>query len=204
MTILVAVKKHNRIFLGVDSFIANGNTVMPDITHPWKAIKLKHAYLATSGWSLLENIIEHLKVSNHKMMENTFSSRTDVFSFFLELYAELKKNYTLVNFGDENYAQIYNNFVVATSKNIYAVTSNLSVTEHEHYVAKGAGTDFALGSLYATYDTVNNGTAIVRLALKAACRFNAYCSEPIQIIEIKPAKSQAKRKSNARKKKVHK
>ncbi len=47
-----------------------------------KIIKLKHAYLATSGYSLLDNIIEHLYRANHKMMENTFEDRSKVSFIF--------------------------------------------------------------------------------------------------------------------------
>lgn len=203
MTILVAVKKNNRVFLGVDSFASNGNTVMPDLTYPWKIIKLKHAYIATTGWSLLQNIVEHLKATNHKMMENTFSSRNDVFSFFLVLYSELRKNYTLVDPGKETYAQIYNNFLIATASNIYAISSNISVTEHEHYVAKGAGADYALGCLYGTYDIIDDGKVVVRRALEAACKLNIYCREPLEIIEITKLGSDGQVKGSTRKARAH-
>src|ERR1700721_1092988 len=104
MTILVAVKKNDRVYLGADRITTFGNEYSTDLVNGSKIIKLKHAYLATSGYTLLDNVIEHLYAVNHKMMENTFQNRAEVFSFFLELFGELKKNYTLVDVGKDTYA----------------------------------------------------------------------------------------------------
>jgi ATP-dependent protease HslVU (ClpYQ) peptidase subunit len=199
MTILVAVKKNNRVFLGSDSLTASGNTVLPDLKDRWKIIKLEHGYMASSGYSLLENIIGHLIATNHKIMKNTFSSRNDVFSFCLELYAELKKNYNLVDPGKETFGQMYNHFVLATVSSIYAISSNLDVMEHERYVAKGAGTDYALGCLYGVYDMIDDGPQLVRTALEAACKFNVYCRGPLHIIEVKESTSKRKGKESVEK-----
>ncbi|MBY0357622.1 MAG: hypothetical protein K2W82_06440 [Candidatus Obscuribacterales bacterium] len=185
MTILVAVKKGGRIFLGADRITTFGNEYFTDLVNAGKIIKLKHAYLATSGYSLLDNVLEHLHHSNHKIMENKFSSRADVFQFFLELYAELKKQYTLVDTGKETYAGIYNVFLIVTATSIYGISNNLSVTEYPNYAAKGAGSDYSLGCLYATYDTISDGRELTRLALEAACHFCIYCKEPLDIIEVK-------------------
>ena len=105
--------------------------------------------------------------------------------FFLELYAELKKQYTLTDTGKDTYAGVYNVFLVVTDKSIYGISNNLTVTEFPSYVAKGAGSDYSLGCLYALYDTVDNGKELVRLALEAACHFCIYCREPLDIIEVK-------------------
>lgn len=185
MTILVAVKKGGRIFLGADRITTFGNEYFTDLVNGGKIIKLKHAYLATSGYSLLDNVLEHLHQSNHKIMENNFSNRAEVFQFFLELFAELKKQYTLVDTGKETFAGIYNVFLIVTAQHIYGISNNLSVTEYPHYAAKGAGSDYSLGCLFATYDTINSGRELTRLALEAACHFCIYCKEPLDIIEVK-------------------
>lgn len=185
MTILVAVKKNGRVFLGADRITTFGNEYFTDLVHGSKIIKLKHAYLATSGYTLLDNVLEHLHSTNHKIMDNPFQTRADVFQFFLELYTELKKQYTLVDTGKETYAGIYNVFLLVTSTSIFGVSTNLSVTEFPLYAAKGAGSDYSLGCLYALYDTVNDGKELCRLALEAACHFSIYCKEPLDIIEVK-------------------
>jgi ATP-dependent protease HslVU (ClpYQ) peptidase subunit len=185
MTILVAVKKNDRVFLGADRITTFGNEYFTDLVDGSKIIKLKHAYFATSGYTLLDNIIEHLHVSKHKMMDNTFRTRAEVFSFFLELYAELKKSYTLVDTGKDTYAAIYNVFLIVTPQDIYGVSNNLSVHEYDRYAAHGAGADYALGCLYGIYDTIDDGFELARLALEAACHFSIYCKEPLDIIEVK-------------------
>lgn len=184
MTILVAVKRNGRVFLGADRITTFGNEYHTDLVGGQKIIKLTNAYLATSGYVLLDNVIEHLVMTNHKMMDNPFANRADVFSFFLELYSELKKAYTLVDTGKDTYAGIYNVFFVVTPTAIYGISNNLSVSEYPDYAAKGAGSDYSLGCLYALYETIEDGHELVRAALEAACHFSVYCKEPLDIIEV--------------------
>jgi ATP-dependent protease HslVU (ClpYQ) peptidase subunit len=185
MTILVAVKKFGRVFMGADRIVTFGTEYFTDLADGSKIMKLKHAYLATSGYSLLDNIIEHLHETNHKMMSNTFKNRAQVFSFFLELYAELKKSYTLVDSGKDTYAAIYNNFMVVTPQHIYGVANNLSVSQYERFACLGAGSDYSLGCLYGLFDTIDDGFELCRIGLEAACHFSVYCKEPLDVIEVK-------------------
>ncbi|MBX9689277.1 MAG: hypothetical protein K2X27_21385 [Candidatus Obscuribacterales bacterium] len=187
MTILVAVKKNGKVFLGADRITTFGQEYFTDLVNGGKIIKLKHAYLATSGFTLLDNILEHMHANNHKIMDNKFSDRAQVFQFFLELYTELKKQYTLTDTGKDTYAGVYNVFLLVTERAIYGVSNNLTVTEFPSYVAKGAGSDYSLGCLYALYDTVEDGRELTRMALEAACHFCIYCREPLDIIEVKAA-----------------
>ncbi len=185
MTILVAVKKKGRVFMGADRIVTFGSEYFTDLADGSKIMKLKHAYLATSGYSLLDNIVEHLHETNHKMMANAFKSRAQVFGFFLELYSELKKSYTLVDTGKETFAGIYNSFMVVTPENIFGVANNLSVSQYERFACLGAGSDYALGCLYGVYDSIDDGFELCRLGLEAACHFSVYCKEPLDIIEVK-------------------
>lgn len=185
MTILVAVKKNGRIWMGADRITTFGSEYTTDLVNASKIIKLKHAYLATSGYTLLDNIIEHLYENNHKMMESEFKNRAQVFQFFLEMFAEMKKAYTLVDTGKETYAGIYNVFLLVTPTSIYGVSNNLSVHEYDRYAAKGAGSDYSQGTLYALYDLIDDGHELARVALEAACHFSIYCKEPIDILEVK-------------------
>lgn len=185
MTILIAIKKNGRVFIGADRITTFSSEYHTNLVGGEKIIKLKHAYLATSGYILLDNIIEHLVETGHRMMENEFKSRADVFSFFLELYSELKKTYTLVDTGKDVFAGIYNIFFVVTPTSIYGVSNNMSVSEYPEYAAKGAGADYSLGALWALYDTMNDGYELTRAALEAACHFSVYCKEPLDIVEVK-------------------
>jgi ATP-dependent protease HslVU (ClpYQ) peptidase subunit len=187
MTILVAVKKNGKIFMGADRITTFGSEYTTDLVNASKIIKLKNAYLATSGYTLLDNIIEHLYEHNHKMMESDFKNRAQVFQFFLEMYNEMKKTYTLVDTGKETYAGIYNVFLLVTPTSIFGISNNLSVHEYDTYAAKGAGSDYSQGTLYALYDLIDDGHELCRVALEAACHFSIYCKEPIDILEVKAA-----------------
>lgn len=185
MTILVAVKKNGRVWMGADRITTFGSEYSTDLVNASKIIKLKHAYLATSGYTLLDNVIEHLYEHNHKMMESNFETRAQVFQFFLELYGEMKKTYTLVDTGKETYAGIYNVFLLVTPTSIFGISNNLSVHEYDKFAAKGAGSDYSQGTLYALYELMDDGRELCRIALEAACHFSIYCKEPIDIIEVR-------------------
>jgi ATP-dependent protease HslVU (ClpYQ) peptidase subunit len=187
MTILVAVKKNGRVYLGADRITTFGNEYSTDLVNSSKIIKLKHGYLATSGYTLLDNVIEHLYNTDHKMMENAFKDRAQVFHFFLQLFSEMRKNYTLVDTGKDTYATMYNVFLLVTPSAIYGVSNNLAVHEYERYAAKGAGSDYAQGCLYGTFDLIDDAFEITRLALESACHFSIYCKEPLDIIEVRTA-----------------
>ncbi|HEY9755362.1 MAG TPA: hypothetical protein V6C97_09380 [Oculatellaceae cyanobacterium] len=185
MTILVAVKKNGRVYLGADRITTFGNEYSTDLVNSSKIIKLKHGYLATSGYTLLDNVIEHLYNTDHKMMENSFKDRAQVFHFFLQLFSEMRKNYTLVDTGKDTYATMYNVFLLVTPSSIYGVSNNLAVHEYERFAAKGAGSDYAQGCLYGTFDLIDDAFEITRLALESACHFSIYCKEPLDIIEVR-------------------
>ena len=185
MTILVAVKKNGKTFLGADRMTTSGSEYATDLVNGSKLIKLKHAYLATSGYTLLDNVVEHLYDKRHKMMESTFKNRAEVFQFFLEFFAELKKTYTLVDTGKETYAGLYNVFLLVTPTSIYGVSANLSVHEFDRFAAKGAGADYSLGCLYGIYDLIDDAQELTRLGLEAACHFSIYCKEPLDIVQVK-------------------
>lgn len=171
--------------MGADRITTFGSEYTTDLVNASKIIKLKHAYLATSGYTLLDNIIEHLYENNHKMMESEFKNRAQVFQFFLEMFNEMKKTYTLVDTGKETYAGIYNVFLLVTPTSIYGISNNLSVHEYDKYAAKGAGSDYSQGTLYALYELIDDGHELARVALEAACHFSIYCKEPIDILEVK-------------------
>lgn len=185
MTILVAVKKNGKVHVGADRITTFGSEYATDLVGSCKIMKLKHGYLATSGYTLLDNVIEHLHENRKELLDCEFKTRGQVFQFFLSLYAELKDNYTLIDAGKDTYAGIYNVFLLVTPRSIFGVSNNLSVHEYERYAAKGAGSDYSQGALYALYDIMEDGYELTRVALEAACQFSIYCKEPIDIIEVK-------------------
>ena len=57
------------------------------------------------------------------------------------------------------------------------------------YVTIGSGGIVALGALYATKDIVDmDPEKRVKLALEAACRYNAACRAPFTILSLEPKK----------------
>ena len=89
----------------------------------------------------------------------------------MNLYSQLKDKYTLTDSGKDTFAGIYNTFLLVTPKSIYGVANNLSVHEYERYAAKGAGSDYSLGSLYSLYDVMDDGEEIAELLWRQPASF---------------------------------
>ena len=78
MTILVAVKKNNKVFLGADRITMFGSEYATDLVDNCKIMKLKHGYLATSGYTLFKNIFEHLSSHKSELLNCEFKNKSDV------------------------------------------------------------------------------------------------------------------------------
>jgi ATP-dependent HslUV protease subunit HslV len=59
------------------------------------------------------------------------------------------------------------------------------ITEIDSFWAIGSGRAFALGAMDAVYDDPErDAESVARLGVSAGCKFNTYCSEPIDSFAI--------------------
>ncbi len=54
------------------------------------------------------------------------------------------------------------------------------VFEFARFWAIGSGTEFALGAMFAVYETLTDATEIAEAGVKAACEFNDACGLPLE------------------------
>lgn len=66
---------------------------------------------------------------------------------------------------------------------IFSVSEDYSIIEYLGFGADGSGADYALGSLETTRELDMTPKERVETALDVACKFNAYCAPPYNIIE---------------------
>lgn len=187
MSIAVAVFKNDTTVLAADSQENFGDRRLLRSNH--RAVKITPvgaAYLATTGWGLYENILEDYL---GRVAPPRLTSRRAVFAFFVRLWKELGKNYSLVNDQPHQddptpFADLDSSFLVASPGGIFFVSSNLSVTQFSQYYAVGSGASYALGALHALYDQDLDAETLARRACEAAIAFDIYCGGDIDICPV--------------------
>jgi ATP-dependent protease HslVU (ClpYQ) peptidase subunit len=183
MSIAVAVRKDHEVILAADSQTNFGSTKVGAGNHSARKIRrVGSAYVATTGWGLYDNILDHLLRAG---TPPRLTNQDAIFAFFLKFWRTLRDRYTLVNDqadkeNDSPFADLDASFLIINRRGIYSVASDLSVTEFSEYYAVGSGSDFSLGALHALYDSPLDATTLARKACAAAIEFNIYCGGDIE------------------------
>ncbi|MHC4141362.1 MAG: hypothetical protein ACYSUF_05580, partial [Planctomycetota bacterium] len=95
MSIVVAVKKNDRIVMAADSLNVFGQERIP--TDNAKATKIRRigsALMAVTGWSVYANILDDLLAD---VKTPPLGDEKEIFAFFLDLWRELHERYPFVN-----------------------------------------------------------------------------------------------------------
>jgi ATP-dependent HslUV protease, peptidase subunit HslV len=187
MSIAVAVSKGGLTVIAADSQENFGDRKLLRQNHrASKITRVGPAYVATTGWGLYENILDHYLA---KAPTPRLTNQRAIFGFFLKLWKELGKRYSLVNDqphqdDDSPFADIDSSFLIANAGGIYHVSGNLTVSEFHQYYAVGSGASYALGVLHALYDQRLGAEEMARRACEAAMAFDIYCGGEIDVYRI--------------------
>lgn len=186
MSIAVAVTKNNRLVLGTDSQSTFGDRRVPDNIRASKMRKVGAAYVASTGWSIYDDILEDYLPRATKA---DLSSRSAIFTFFMAFWKELHENYAFVKDQPEDdehtpFGDLDSSFLIVSPQGIFHVAGNMSVTEFSRYYAIGSGCEYALGAASVLYGTDADSATICRKAVEAAIEFNIYCGGDVEIVEL--------------------
>ncbi len=190
MSIAVAVRKNNKIVLATDSLTTFGSLKFDasnfDST---KVIKHGGSLIAGTGWGKYDDILDDYLAANKS---TKLTSSRLIFNFFHDLWAEMHKRYSFVNDQSEDkespFGSLDSSFLVVNSTGIFHISSNISITKFERYIAIGSGQEYALGVLFALYSTRASAEALARKATQAAINFDIYCGGKVNVFNIKQKK----------------
>ena len=110
-----------------------------------------------------------------------FSSRLAIFESFLSLHPLLKEKYFL-NAKDEDddpYESTQIDALIANPFGIFGVHSLREVTEYKKFWAIGSGAEYALGAMFAVYDSAVSAEEIAHAGVAAGAEFNNASSMPL-------------------------
>ncbi len=202
MTIAIAVRKNLQIALASDSQTSMGDMRVPaaDNSSP-KFISIGKAYMADAGLALYSNILPEVIARYRKIP--SLDSEANIFKFFSGFWKELQKYHYIKPQPDGHnspFANLYNDFLVASPRGIFRVAPDLTVLRYERYCAIGSGEHLALGAAHILYESQADAQEIARRAVEAAIEHDTGCGAPVHEVELregKPAPARLVRRSKS-------
>jgi ATP-dependent protease HslVU (ClpYQ) peptidase subunit len=190
MSIIVVVKKNGKAVIAADTHYSFGTLIVKSeyLSNRTKIHPFDDSFIGTVGATAHENVLEHL-FEKHKS-KLAFGSKKDIFDTYLRLHPILKDEYfmnTSQGEDDEDYESSQIDALIANSNGIFGIYSWREVYEFEKFWALGSGRDYALGALFANYDSFDEPEQIAQTAVQAACEFDEGCGLPMTFHSIKLA-----------------
>ena len=190
MSIIVAVRKGDQIVLAADRMHSSGSRREHEenMVASAKLRRVGSCCLGGVGWSVYDNILDHYLGSFKRAP--SLVSQEKVFEFFLKFWKAIRKKYQVVNDQPDRddrspFADIDAEFMIGSSKGIFAVSRDLSVMEFAQYAAIGSGEKYAYGALQALYKSKRTAEQIARAAVEAAVHFEQTCGGSTDVIVLR-------------------
>lgn len=181
MSVVVAIKEGNKVYLGCDSQVTKGGTRTtlknPNNYKIWKVAGVDNCLMGSVGNVRDANIVRLMNglVTEYNVFKNHVDYGFVVKKIVPDIVDELKQ-YGMVK--DEKFVDfIDSSFIFAFQDQLFVIGRDRSVIEVDDYVAIGSGEDQAIGSLLST-DGDKPKDRIVK-AIKASAASDIYVDYPI-------------------------
>jgi len=192
MSIVVVVKKNGKAVIAADTHYSFGTLIVRSeyLSNRTKIHQFDDSFIGIVGATAHENVVEHL-FEKHKA-KLAFGNTKDIFNTYLRLHPILRDEYfikTSQGEDDEDYESSQIDGLIANPNGIFGMYSWREVYEFEKFWALGSGRDYALGSLFANYDSLDEPEQIAETAVQAACEFDDGCGLPLEVRSVKLSKT---------------
>ena len=185
MSVVVAIKKDGKVYLGADSQVTRGGTRStlknPNNYKIWKVDGVDHCLMGHVGAVRDANIIRLMSgaISNYDVVMNYIDYGFVVKRIVPEIVSELKNAGYLKD--DQYLEHMESRFLFIYKDQLYTINTDGCVLEVDDYVAIGSGEDQAIGSLLSTEDEEPK-TRIIK-AIKASAASDIYVDYPIIVTD---------------------
>jgi ATP-dependent protease HslVU (ClpYQ) peptidase subunit len=114
------------------------------------------------------------------------SSRDEVFDTFSRAHQILKEKYFLniKEEEDDPYESSQITTLIANIHGIFGVYSYREVFNFDRFWAIGSGKTFALGAMYAAYDSLGSAHELAELGVNAGAEFDKSSALPCRVISF--------------------
>ena len=181
MTSVVVVRKGRSIAIASDALVTFGETRLPGSYEAnEKIIRIGTSYIGMAGSTAHFEVLRRVLTS---MDRPKLTSRHDVFDTFLKAHAILKEKFFLnpKEEDDDPYESSQITALIANPSGIFGIYSYREVFSFERFWAIGSGRSFALGAMYAAYDSARNARGIAELGVRAGIEFDKSSGGPIRV-----------------------
>lgn len=201
MSTVVAVKKAGKVCIAADSLTSFGDLKLNshyDAAHD-KIMHHADNHIGIVGSAAHQLVMESVFASKpvaEKKFTIDFSSRLAIFETFRALHPILKEKYFL-NAKDEDddpYESTQIDALIANPSGIFGVHSLREVTEYKKFWAIGSGSEYALGAMFAVYDSAASAQEVAEAGVAAGAEFNNASAMPLSsyVIDLQNLTSMAK------------
>lgn len=187
MSVIVALKKNGRIYLGADSQVTKGGS-RSSLSNPnnYKIWKVRGADFAIMGHVGVFRDACAIRVVNNFIREIDEIHNDVDFEYVVEriepMIKDVLKEHEFID-KDNPYKSLESKFIFAYKDKLYTIEYG-AVVEHDDFVAIGSGESEAIGSLLSTTEIKNPYERIVK-AIKSSAVHDIYVDYPIIITDTK-------------------
>jgi ATP-dependent HslUV protease, peptidase subunit HslV len=185
MTTCVVVRKNNEIAIAADSLVTFGDTRLSNAYEAnEKIFSVAGSYIALAGTTAHFPVMKKLLTDMGD--DYRLSSRDEVFDTFSRVHQILKEKFFLniKEEEDDPYESSQITTLIANTHGIFGVYSYREVFSFDRFWAIGSGKTFALGAMYAAYDSLGSARELAELGVNAGAEFDKSSALPCRVISF--------------------
>lgn len=181
MSTLVVVKKNGKACIAADTLTSFGSNkqLSTYVVNPEKIYRVGDSYLGMVGSAAHDLVMVSIFGQLRKIP--AFQNRLEIFEFFRSIHPRLKEEYFLnpKDEEDDPYESSQLEICIANRFGIFSVFSLREVDEYTKFWAMGSGSEYALGAMYAVYESLKSAEEIAVMGVKAGIEFDDGSAAPI-------------------------
>lgn len=185
MTTCVVVLKNQQIAIAADSLVTFGDTRLSSAYETnEKIFEICGSHIALAGTTAHFPVMKKLLTEMGE--ECKLNSRDEVFDTFTRVHQILKDKYFLniKEEEDDPYESSQITTLIANPSGIFGVYSYREVFAFDRFWAIGSGKTFALGAMYAAYESLDTAGEIAQLGVTAGAEFDKSSALPCRLISF--------------------
>jgi ATP-dependent HslUV protease subunit HslV len=134
-------------------------------------------------------VLESILKNHEKAKDFSFNGRHEIYESFRKIHPILKEEAYLNAKEEDNdpYESSQLTALVANAAGIFGVYSMREVFEFDRFWAIGSGRDFALGAMYAAYNSTKSAKQIASLGVMAGVEYDTGTGLPLNVATVKLA-----------------
>ena len=185
MSVVVAIKEGDKVFIGADSQVTKGGTRTtlknPNNYKIWKVDGAEHTLMAHVGNLRDANVVRLMRgiIDDYDEYCKRVDYRFVVKYLVPEIIKNLRESKFLKGNQDDYLEFMDSGFLFAYHNSLFSISLDASVIEVDDYIAIGSGANEAIGSLLST-EGQDPKTRIVK-AIRASAASDIYVDYPIII-----------------------